>query len=384
MKITLQRRQLLKLLGIIALCAASFGAGLWAAGRMRSPNENLIDAAYSRIANDSLFNQHTGQQLSYAAIRGMLATIDDPYAELIEPMAAQNFTSTFSGQTGVIGLYAENKAGQVVITIVFPGGPAGKAGLQVGDVILAIDGVTLDQYVDSSEAGLMMRGSPGTMAHVKVQRNGQVLEYDVTRQVRDYVAARMLPDGIGYISLNAFNRTATQQMKDSIEALMAQKPTGLVWDLRNNEGGDMQAAQDILSDFIKKDSLLFTAELTHGRTVQFLAKGNPIAADILLVVLMDKTTYSAAETCAAAIAETDRGTTVGSSSYGKGVIQATIPLIDNTLLQMTIARWRSPNGEWYQGRGVAPQIEVSDDPATEEDEPLQKAVEILTASTRQP
>jgi carboxyl-terminal processing protease len=377
MKMIFQRRPLFKLLGILALCAASFGAGIWVAGKVRNPDENLIDAAYSRIANDSLFNQHSGRDLSYAAIRGMLATINDPYAELIEPMAAQNFTSTFSGQTGVIGLYAENKAGQVVITIVFPNGPAAQAGLRVGDILLAIDGVTLDQYADSSETGLMIRGSPGTTVRLKIQRGDQILEYDVVRQVREFVDSRMLPGGIGYISLNAFNRTASQQMKDALKALMAQKPTGLIWDLRNNEGGDMQAAQDILSDFIK-DGLLFTAELTHGRTVQFLAKGNPIAADVPLVVLMDKTTYSAAETCAAAIAETGRGATIGSNSYGKGVIQATIPLLDNTLLQMTIAKWRSPSGEWYQGRGVAPQIEVSDDPATEADEPLQRAVEVLS------
>ncbi len=101
-------------------------------------------------------------------------------------------------------------------------------------------------------------------------------------------------------------------------------------------------------------------------------------ADIPLVVLMDKTTYSAAETCAAVIAESGRGKTIGSSSFGKGVIQATIPLVDDTLLQMTIAKWLSPNGEWYHGRGVPPQIEVSDDPATETDEPLQRAVEILS------
>jgi carboxyl-terminal processing protease len=376
MKVNIQRKQLFKVLGIIALCVVSFGAGIWINERRGSSDERLIDTVYRLVSNDSLFNQQTDRELSYAAIRGMLDTIDDPYAELIEPDAAHNFTNTFTGQTGVVGLYAENKAEQVVISIVFPNGPADNAGLRVGDVILAIDGINLDKDADSSETGLMIRGLPGTTVHLKILRDSQVLEYDLTRQTREFVASRMLPEGIGYITLNAFNRTASQQMKQALEALMAQKPIGLIWDLRNNEGGDMQAAQDILSYFIE-DGLLFSAELTRGRTVEFRAKGDAIAAEIPLVVLMDKTSYSAAETCAAAIAETGRGKTIGSNSFGKGVIQATVPLLDDTLLQMTIAKWRSPDGEWYQERGVPPQIEVIDDPATETDELMQNAVETL-------
>ena len=376
MKVNIQRKQLFKVLGIIALCVVSFGTGIWINERRGSSDERLIDTVYRLVSNDSLFNQQTDRELSYAAIRGMLDTIDDPYAELIEPDAAHNFTNTFTGQTGVVGLYAENKAEQVVISIVFPNGPADNAGLRVGDVILAIDGINLDKDADSSETGLMIRGLPGTTVHLKILRDSQVLEYDLTRQTREFVASRMLPEGIGYITLNAFNRTASQQMKQALEALMAQKPIGLIWDLRNNEGGDMQAAQDILSYFIE-DGLLFSAELTRGRTVEFRAKGDAIAAEIPLVVLMDKTSYSAAETCAAAIAETGRGKTIGSNSFGKGVIQATVPLLDDTLLQMTIAKWRSPDGEWYQERGVPPQIEVIDDPATETDELMQNAVETL-------
>ncbi len=376
MRLTIHRKQFLSVLGILILCAASFGAGLWVNGRLKSADEKLVSTAYRMLSGDSFFNKQSDSELSYAAIRGMIAAIDDPYAELIEPGAARNFSSTFTGQTGVVGLYAENKNNQVVISIVFPNGPADMAGLQVGDVILAIDDVTLDEATDSSETGLMIRGSPGSDVHLKVLREGQILEFDLVRQVRDYVTYRMLPDGAGYIALTAFNRTATEQMKGALDALLALNPKGLVWDLRNNEGGDMQAAQDILSFFIK-DGLLFSAELTQDRSVQFLAKGNPIAADLPLVVLMDQTTYSAAETCAAAISESGRGKTVGSSSFGKGLIQATVFLSDDTLLQMTIARWLSPNGEWYQERGVPAQIEANDDPATEADELLQIATELF-------
>ena len=377
MKLKINRTKLLNATVIVALCIISFGAGYWIKGSNVSPDETLIDTAYHLISDNSIYNQQTDRQLSYAAIRGMLSAINDPYSELIEPDAAQNFTQTFNGQMGVIGLFGDKVGEQVVITIIYPGQPAEKAGLKVGDVILAVDDVTLNKDADSSETGLLIRGQPGTTVHLKIKRGDQVMEFDVVRQVREYVAYRMLPGGIGYISLNAFNSTSAQKMHEAITALLAQNAVGLVWDLRNNEGGDMQAAQDILSDFIQS-GLLFTAQLTDNRSVQFMAKGNAIAADLPLVVLMDKTTYSAAETCAATIAETGRGKTVGSTSYGKGVIQATTNLPENALLQMTIARWISPTGQWYHGKGVPPQIAISDDPATEADEVLQKAIQILT------
>ncbi len=105
----------------------------------------------------------------------MISTIDDPYAALIEPQAAQNFSNTFSGKTGVVGLYTSNKAKQVVISIVYPNGSADQAGLRVGDVLLAIDGKNLDQTTNSSETGLLMRGVPGTTVHLKINGMGRYM-----------------------------------------------------------------------------------------------------------------------------------------------------------------------------------------------------------------
>jgi carboxyl-terminal processing protease len=378
MKVNLLRKYWFNIFGILILCGISFGAGWWVNEGSGTPGEKLVKTTYREVSSESIFNPQSDTELSYAAIRGMLTTIQDPYAELIEPEAAQNFNNTFSGKTGVVGLYTATKAKQVVISIIYPNGAAEQAGLHVGDVLLAIDGTPLDQDTNSSETGLMIRGVPGTTVHLKTQRDGQVIEYSLVRKEQEFVTSRMLPEGIGYISLIAYNTTASQQMKRAVEAIVQQKPVGLIWDLRNNEGGDMQAAQEILSYFID-NGLLFTAQLTRGRTVEFRAKGGAIAANIPLVVLIDKTTYSAAETSTAAIAETGRGKTIGSKTFGKGVIQATMPLLNNTMLQMTVAKWLSPKGEWFHGRGVSPQIEVTDDPATPADEVLQKAVAVLLA-----
>jgi carboxyl-terminal processing protease len=370
------RRRALNILWIAGLCAGFFGFGWYFNARLGNVDEQLLVSAHQKIRSESLFNQQSGEELANAAVRGMLAEIDDPFAELIEPEAAQDLVETFAGKTGVVGLYAENRNGQVVIAIVFPESAAEKAGLQTGDVILSIDGVKLDEDTDSSETGLLIRGAPGTAVQLEILRQGQTRLVEVIRQERQFVVSHMLPGNVAYLSLNAFNKTASARLKQALEELLAQKPVGLIWDLRENEGGDMQAAQEMLSYFID-DGLLFSAELTGGRRVPFHAKGSAFAAGLPLVVLIDHSTYSAGETAAAAIAESGRGVTVGSATYGKGLIQATMPLKGGALLQMTIAKWLSAKGEWYQERGVPPQVEALDDPQTEADEVLQQGIEIL-------
>jgi len=376
MSISSLRKNWFSILAVGLLCAIAFFAGWWVNERGGDANERLVVTAYRQVTTQSFFRTQSNQELAYAAIRGMLGAVDDHYAELIEPDAAQNLTATFAGKMGVVGLHAENQNGQVVISMIFPGGSAQAAGLQVGDVIRAIGGTPLDGDTDSSETGLLLRGAPGSSVQVTIERAGQTLEFDLQRTAQRFVTSKMLPGSVGYITLSAFNETASAQMRTALQELLAQQPAGIIWDLRNNEGGDMQAAQQILSYFIE-DGLLFTAELTQGRSVAFRAKGGALAPDLPLVVLMDKTSYSAAETCAAAVEQTGRGRTVGETSYGKGVIQATMPLEEGAMLQITIARWLAPDGTWYHEKGVPAQIAAQDDPVTEVDEILEKGLEVI-------
>lgn len=377
MIISALRKNWFSILAVGLLCAIAFFAGWWVNERGGDANERLLVTAYRQVTTQSFFRTQSDQELAYAAIRGMLGAVNDHYAELIEPDAAQNLTATFAGKMGVVGLHAENQNGQVVISMIFPGGSAQAAGLQVGDVIRAIDGTPLDADTDSSETGLLLRGAPGSSVRVTVERGGQTLEFELQRAAQRFVTSKMLPGSVGYITLSAFNETASAQMKTALQELLAQQPVGIIWDLRNNEGGDMQAAQQILSYFIE-DGLLFTAELTHGRSVTFRAKGGALVdPNLPLVVLMDKTSYSAAETCAAALEQTGRGLTVGETSYGKGVIQATMPLEEGAMLQITIARWLAPDGAWYHEKGVPAQIAAHDDPATGADETLEKGLEVI-------
>jgi carboxyl-terminal processing protease len=381
MKTRSTRKEVLNLAALLLICATWFAIGWIARGAQPTAAQSGPEIELVEQAQHLLMSEHVGEvpparELTYAAIRGMLRKIDDAHAALLTPPVSQRFDDDFAGSSGVIGLFPERQDEQIVVSVVFPGEPADQAGLRVGDVILAVDGVGFNADTSDAEAILLIRGPVGTPAHFVVQRGEEILEFEPIRQERRIVEARMLPDGIAYLAQYTFTTNAVPKMKEALQELLAHNPKGLIWDLSSNGGGSMAAAQEILSLFIQ-EGLLFAAELEGGRQVQFMAEGDAVAADIPLVVLVGERTYSAAETAAAAIAETGRGILIGGTTYGKGTIHAIYPVGGGALLQMTIAKWLSPIGQWYNERGVTPQIVVEDDGSTTEDKPLQLAVEYL-------
>ncbi len=375
MEIQITRKRAANFGVLLILCAVWFLIGWALRGWLLEPDVVLIEHVRQRLLSDYPGEVPATRVLTYAAIRGILRRVD-PYAALFEPEVSRRYLEDFAGQTGIVGLSAEVQNGQLVVSGVLPGGPADRAGLRPGDIILSVDGVAIDESTTETEASVLIRGPVGTAAQFVVKRGDEILKFDPMRQDRAITSTQMLDGEIAYLALRVFTTNAPQEVKTALQELLTQRPKALIWDLRGNSGGSMEATQAILSYFIK-DGLLFTAELKWGRQTPFMAQGEEIASDIPLVVLIDEGTYSSAETAAAAIRDRARGILIGSTTHGKGTIQTTIPLIEDSMLHFTIAKWLSPTGQWYEEVGVAPDIVVSDNPSTNEDEALQFALDYL-------
>ena len=337
----------------------------------------LFAQARQELLDNFALEMPPSNELTYAAVRSMVEQLNDPYAAFLEPVVASRFQADYTGESGVVGLFPEKINGEFVVSIVLPGGGAEKVGVQEGDVLLSIDGVDLDETKTEGDAALLLRGPVGSAAQLVVRRSDEVLEFAPVRAVRSVTTKLQMLDGdVAYFAHHTFTSNAPDEVGVALDNLLAQNPKAIIWDMRSNGGGSMEAAESILSYFIE-DGLLFTAELKGGQVREFVSNGDGRAADIPLVVLVGEHTFSAAETSAASIQDRERGTLIGETTFGKGTIQNTAPLVGGSALQYTIAKWLSPNGAWYDGIGVSPDIEVTDDPATPEDEVLQAALEYL-------
>lgn len=370
------RKRVIDFAFLVALAGIWFVIGWIGRGWFAAPDDLLLEQTRQALLSSYPYVPPADRELTYGAIRGMLRRSGDPHAALIVPPISQRFQDDFDGQSGVIGLFPERHGEEMIVSVVFPGDPADRAGLRVGDVILSVDDIPFDEEITAAEASMLIRGPVGVPAHFVVRRGEQVLTFDPVRKERTIVTSNMLDGDIGYLAQYTFTANAPEKVEAALRELLAQHPKGLIWDLRSNGGGSMDAAQAVLSMFIN-EGVLFQAELQDGSRETFLAFDEGVATDLPLVVLIGERTYSSAETSAAAILERQRGVLIGGVTYGKGTIQTTAPLSEDTLLQYTIAKWLSPSGTWYDGQGVKPDIAISDDPATMEDEVMRFALDYL-------
>ncbi len=337
------------------------------------------------LVHDLYIDQPVNDELMMqGAIRGMMESLGDQHSSYMDPDQYRQANIPLEGGYEGIGAWVDATGDYLTIVSPMPDSPAEKAGLVPGDQIIAVDGEDMTG-VDGSLVIRKVMGPAGTSITLTIFREGETEPFDVTLERANIevpsVQYEMLDGNIAYIKLFSFSEPATQEFKAGLQELLDQDPDGLIFDLRNNPGGERDAAVEIASQFIG-DGVIMYQEYQDGHRDTFEAVKGGLATDIPLVVLVNEGSASASEIVAGAIQDYQRGTLVGTVTFGKGSVQNWVPLVnDEGLVRVTIARWLTPNGRTIHELGVQPDVEVElteEDFLAELDPQLDKAIEILT------
>lgn len=317
--------------------------------------------------------------LMQGAIKGMMDSLGDPYTGYMNPEEYRQQNAPLQGEYTGIGAYVDTSGDALIFISPMPGSPAETAGIKSGDTVIMIDG----EDMSGIEPELVLKkilGEEGTTVVITVKREGEVepIEFTIERAVIAIptVEQEMLENQTGYIRLYSFSSNSASEFDTALNSLLDEGAESLIVDLRSNSGGFVDTAVDITSNFIESGTILIE-EWGDGTRNEYTAKGNPIAPDIPLVVLVDGGSASASEIMAGALQDLERATLIGTTTYGKGLIQNWIPLgNDNGAIRVTIARWLTPKEQQIQGNGLTPNITVE---FTDEDIQAQNDVQLQAA-----
>ena len=287
------------------------------------------------------------------AARGLVSQLQDPYSELFSPRQLTQFNTTTAGRYGGIGMQIEEQNGKgIVVSKVFSHTPAENAGVREGDMIVAVDTVSTRGW-PSARVADSLRGTPGSKVGVTFGRPGvnEPIKATFTRAVIHVPAVpyAITFDKVGYIPLQGFNETSTQELAQAVVRLVNKDGArGLVLDLRGNPGGFLDQALAISNLFLKEGQEIASVRGRGQDNQEYFAREKPIAPDIPLVILTDQYTASASEIVAGALQDHDRALILGTTSFGKGLVQTLFNLDGGYALKMTTGKWYTPSGRSIQ------------------------------------
>jgi len=287
-----------------------------------------------------------------------------------------------------IGVLVEEVEGRITVVSPFEGSPAGRAGLQAGDVLLAADGVELTG-LGLDVAASLIRGPAGTDVLLLIEREGETFEVSVTRDVFEVPSVRgeMLEEGVAYVRLSSFANRTAEELDAILDELLAQEPKGLILDLRGNPGGGLEPALDVADAFLN-EGIVLVERFGSGEERVYRSTDGEAGEEIDMVVLIDEGSASASEVLAGALRDRGRAILIGATSYGKGTVQTWHALSNGGGVRITVARWLTPDGNWVSEAGLEPEEVVPLPGVGEpiEDTQLQAAIDYFTGveTTAQP
>ncbi|XP_023000489.1 carboxyl-terminal-processing peptidase 2, chloroplastic-like isoform X1 [Cucurbita maxima] len=320
-------------------------------------DKNFNGQSWFRYRENALRNEPMNtREETYTAIKKMLATLDDPFTRFLEPEKFKSLQSGTQGALTGVGLSigyrtaVDGPAGLVVVSAA-PGGPAERAGITSGDVILAIDDITTES-MGIYDAAERLQGPKGSSVQLTVQSGPSVKHLDLVREkvAINPVKSRIceLPGSgdnsskIGYIKLTSFNQKASGAVKDAIDSLRSNRVNAFVLDLRDNSGGLFPEGVEIAKIWLDKGVIVYICDSRGVRDIYDSDGSSTIAASEPLAVLVNKGTASASEILAGALKDNKRAVLFGEPTYGKGKIQSVFKLSDGSGLAVTVARYETP------------------------------------------
>jgi len=356
---------------ILGLTAVLAGTVAWAQfGRdfgselLGDPTGQALVQTYGALKSNYL-DDVDDEVLLRGAIQGMLEALDDPFSYYTEPRSAareaQDRTGSFEGIGAVLTPLNRQTGQGVEILQVYSGGPAGNAGLNRGDIFLAVDGVDVRKS-SIGDVVELVRGPRGTVVELLMRRPGvdDPLTFEIERatiQIID-VSSTLLEGGVGYLTIRQFgNQRVHDQLVEQLAELHLRGATSLVLDLRDNPGGLLTQGILVADEFLSSGDIVF--QRARGVT-QRIASADPRAEDLPMVVLVNNNSASASEIVAGALQENGRALVVGEATYGKGVAQSVISLADGGQLAYTSFEWLTPARETIAHQGITPDVYADD------------------------
>lgn len=365
-------RSIILIVLVLLLAAVSFTAGYLAKGVVSthavsaSEEFDLLGEAWRWVETSYLGEIPPRNRVTYGAIRGAIGELGDPYTVFIEPPARDEERDSLRGSFGGIGAnISRNEAGEVVLEPI-EGNPAEMAGIQTGDILIAVDGALVGPDMTVAEIADLIQGEKGTKVVLTVRHLGTQDRVDI-EVIRDdilipSVSYRLLedPGEIGYIQLTRFSGESGNEVGEAIETLRKDGATKLILDLRHNGGGLLDAAVDVADHFLDGGPVLIQTSKGEGERL-YEADSGATAGQLPLVVLVDGGTASSSEIVAGALQDRGRAILVGSKTFGKGSVQLVYDLSDGSSVHVTASRWFTPSRHQIDEQGLVPDVEVEHD-----------------------
>lgn len=324
---------------------------------------NYSPERWTSLRRELLNKSYAGTDESYEAIRGMLASLDDPYTRFLDPKEFKQMQIDTSGElTGVgIQITLDKDTKEIVVVSPIEGTPASKAGVQPKDVIVSVDGQST-KGMTTEDAVKLIRGKEGTEVILGLRRKGAVVKVPLKRARIEInaVESRLntVKDGtkVGYIRLKQFNAKASREMRAAIRNLEQKGAEGFVLDLRSNPGGLLEASVDIARQWLDEGTIVSTKTRDGIQNVR-RATGSALT-DRPVVVLVNEGSASASEILSGALQDNNRAVLVGQKTFGKGLVQSVRGLSDGSGLTVTIAKYLTPKGTDIHKNGIRPDIPI--------------------------